>query len=92
MAQYQQNWAKVFTERQFFSIQASHLEGFVTVQVGFLENEPVQMDARVPVRVCLKSSAMHPIRFTYNRLYATTQLEDKMTLRRKGVVLNSHPN
>ncbi|KAK5969763.1 hypothetical protein GCK32_013755 [Trichostrongylus colubriformis] len=64
MAQYQQNWAKVFTERQFFSIQASHLEGFVTVQVGFLENEPVQMDARVPVRVCLKSSAMHPISFS----------------------------
>ncbi|KAK5978167.1 hypothetical protein GCK32_011797, partial [Trichostrongylus colubriformis] len=64
MAQYQQSWTKVFTERQFFSIQASHLEGFVTVQVGFLENEPVQMDARVPVRVCLKSSAMHPISFS----------------------------
>uniref|UniRef100_A0A7I4YAL7 Foie-gras_1 domain-containing protein n=1 Tax=Haemonchus contortus TaxID=6289 RepID=A0A7I4YAL7_HAECO len=61
MAQYQQNWVKLFTERQFFSIQASHIDTFVTVQAAFLETDPVQLDAKVPVRICLRSSAVHPI-------------------------------
>ncbi|RCN34444.1 hypothetical protein ANCCAN_19714 [Ancylostoma caninum] len=61
MSQYQQSWATVLGERQYFNIQASRLDMFVTVQASFLETNPVQLDAKVPVRVCLTSRAAHAI-------------------------------
>ncbi|WKY00481.1 hypothetical protein Q1695_014935 [Nippostrongylus brasiliensis] len=57
----EQSWLKVFTERQYFSIQANHLDLFVTVQAAFLEKHTVQVDAKVPVQVCIVSNAVHPI-------------------------------
>ncbi|EYC26833.1 hypothetical protein Y032_0010g987 [Ancylostoma ceylanicum] len=61
MSQYQNSWATVLAERQYFNIQASRLDMFVTVQASFLETNPVQLDAKVPVRVCLTSRAVHPV-------------------------------
>ncbi|KAJ1374939.1 hypothetical protein KIN20_038147 [Parelaphostrongylus tenuis] len=64
LAQYQSNWEKVFTERQYFSIQCSQLDLFVKVEASFLEEDLVKQDAKVAVRVSLSSSATNAIRLS----------------------------
>ncbi|CAB3402230.1 unnamed protein product [Caenorhabditis bovis] len=52
---YQDQWQKVLSERQFFSIQASKIESFLDVRVSFLESQIIEVNSRVAVRIEIRS-------------------------------------